>query len=165
MTEIENLSQIAKQYAEEDAAYQLIERIRWPHGPICPHCGTVGNAVFLQPKDGTRTTRTGKVTYRRVWKCREAACRKQFSVLVGTIFEDSRIPLSKWVMALHLMCAGKNGVAALELQRQLGINYRSAWFMAHRIRFAMQLSPLAVCRRERVKPGRGDSARLTGLRG
>ena len=83
-----------------------------------PHCGIVGTAYFLAPKDGTRTTSTGKASYRRVWKC--ADCRQQFSVLVGTIFEDSKVPLSKWLLAVHMMQAGKNGVAALELQRTLG---------------------------------------------
>ena len=141
MSEITNLSQIAKQFSDEDAAYQLVERIRWPHGPICPHCGVVGNAHFIAPTDGPRKTRTGKETFRRVWRCHE--CKEQFSVLVGTIFEDSKIPLSKWLIALHLMSAGKNGVSALELQRQLGIAYRSAWFMAHRIRCAMDRPPLA----------------------
>lgn len=136
-----NLSKIAKQYSDEEEAYKLVERIRWPDGPICPHCGVIGNAYYLEPKEGNRKTRTGKTTYRRVWKC--ADCRKQFSVLVGTIFEDSRIPLSKWLLAIHMMCAAKNGVSALELQRTLGIAYRSAWFMAHRIRYAMARPPLS----------------------
>lgn len=129
------ISTIAKRYSDEDAAYEYIESLRWPNGPICPHCGVVDNATYLAPKDGHRTTSTGKVSFRRVWQCNE--CRQQFSVLVGTIFEDSKIPLSKWLLGIHLMCAGKNGVAALELQRTLGIAYRSAWFMAHRIRYAM----------------------------
>lgn len=136
-----NLSKIAKRYSDEEEAYRLVERIRWPNGPICPHCGVIGNAYYLEPKEGNRKTRTGKTTYRRVWKCGD--CRKQFSVLVGTIFEDSRIPLSKWLLAIHMMCAAKNGVSALELQRTLGIAYRSAWFMAHRIRYAMARPPLA----------------------
>ena len=135
-----NLSTLAKHFSDEDAAYQLVERMRWPHGPICPHCGVVGNAYYLAPKDGTRTTSTGKATYRRVWKCGE--CRQQFSVLVGTIFEDSKVPLSKWLLAVHMMQAGKNGVAALELQRTLGVSYKTAWFMAHRIRYAMTQHPL-----------------------
>jgi transposase-like protein len=130
-----NLSTIAKRYSDEDAAYQFVEAARWPNGPICPHCGIVDNAAYLAPKNGHRTTSTGKVSFRRVWQCNE--CHKQFSVLVGTIFEDSHIPLSKWLLGIHLMCAGKNGVAAIELKRQLGIAERSAWFMAHRIRYAM----------------------------
>lgn len=141
MSEIINLSQIAKNFSDEDAAYQVVERIRWPHGPICPHCGVVGSAHYIAPTDGPRKTRTGKETYRRVWRCED--CKQQFSVLVGTIFEDSKIPLSKWLIAIHMMSAGKNGVSALELQRTLGIAYRSAWFMAHRIRCAMDRPPLS----------------------
>ncbi len=134
LTEL-NLSTIAKRYSDEDEAYRYIESLRWPSGPICPHCGIVDDATYLTPKGGHRTTRTGNVSFRRVWQCNE--CRKQFSVLVGTIFEDSKIPLSKWLLGIHMMCAGKNGVAAIELKRQLGIAERSAWFMAHRIRYAM----------------------------
>ncbi len=140
MAEIANISQLAKHFSDEAEAWKLVERIRWPEGPICPHCGTIGKAYYLEPKDGPRKTRTGKESARRVWKCAE--CRKQFSVLVGTIFEDSRIPLSKWLLAIHMLCAGKNGVAALELQRTLGVTYKSAWFMAHRIRYAMARPPL-----------------------
>jgi transposase-like protein len=129
------LSKIAKHYSDEDAAYEYVESVRWSYGPVCPHCGVIDEATYLDPKDGPRKTRTGKVSNRRVWQCN--ACRQQFSVLVGTIFEDSHIPLSKWLLGIHLMCAGKNGVSAKELERQLGIAYRSAWFMAHRIRYAM----------------------------
>jgi len=136
-----NLSMIAKHFSSEEAAYELIESIRWPNGHICPHCGSVDHAYYLTPKNGYRTTRTGRTTYRRVWKC--ADCREQFSVLVGTIFEDSKIPLSKWLLAIHLLCQGKNGVSAHELHRTLDITYKSAWFMAHRIRYAMEREPLA----------------------
>lgn len=135
-----NLSTIAKHFSSEEAAYELIESIRWPNGPICPHCGSVDHAYYLTPKNGYRTTSTGRTTYRRVWKC--ADCREQFSVLVGTIFEDSKLPLSKWLLAIHLSCQGKNGVSAHELHRTLGITYKSAWFMAHRIRYAMERPPL-----------------------
>jgi transposase-like protein len=140
MAAIENLSQLAKHFSDESEAWQLLERIRWPDGPICPHCGVIGRAYYLEPQSGHRTTKRGNPTYRRVWKC--ADCRQQFSVLVGTIFEDTHIPLSKWLLAIHMLCAGKNGVAALELSRTLGIAYRSAWHMAHRIRYAMARPPL-----------------------
>jgi len=135
-----NLSTLAKHFSDEEAAYRLVERMRWPHGPICPHCGIVDHAYYLEPQSGHRKTSTGKDSYRRVYKCAE--CRKQFSVLVGTIFEDSKVPLSKWLLATHMLTAGKNGVAALELQRVLGVTYKTAWFMAHRIRYAMGQSPL-----------------------
>jgi transposase-like protein len=136
-----NLTTIAKHFSDEAEAYKLIERIRWKNGPVCPHCGTVDRAYFLTPKDGPRTTRKGTTSDRRIWKC--AACRKKFSVLVGTIFEDSKVPLSKWLLTFHLMTAGKNGVSAHELHRQLGVSYKTAWFMAHRVRLAMERPPLA----------------------
>jgi transposase-like protein len=131
-----NLSTIAKHFSDEAEAYRLIESIRWPDGPVCPHCGTVDHAYVLEPRKGQRTTRKGTISHRRIWKC--GACRKQFSVLVGTIFEDSKVPLSKWLLTIHLLCAGKNGVSAHELHRQLGVTYRTAWFMAHRVRYAME---------------------------
>lgn len=130
------LSVIAKEYSDEEAAWRFFETTRWPDGPICPHCGSVNHAYYLAPKSGARTTRTGKATYRRLWKCGD--CREQFSVLVGTIFEDTKMPLSKWLLAVHLMNAGKNGVSALEISRVLGVAYSSAWFMMHRIRKAME---------------------------
>lgn len=141
MAEITNLPALMALCPDEDAAYQLVERIRWPNGPICPQCGTVDEATYLAPRNGPRKTRTGKESSRRVYQCN--ACRKQFSVLIGTIFEDSRIPLRKWVIALHLMAASKNGISAHELHRILELNYRTAWFMEHRIRLAMHQPPLA----------------------
>jgi transposase-like protein len=132
-------SQIAKQYSDEEEAYKFLESIRWENGVLCPHCGNVG-ANFIAPENGGRKTRTGKVTYRRIWKCEN--CKKQFSVFVGTIFEDSRIPLSKWLLAIHELNSDKNGISSCELARKLGITQKSAWFMAQRIRFAMAHSPL-----------------------
>jgi transposase-like protein len=154
------LSSLAKRYSDEDAAYQFVESLRWPHGPICPHCGLVGEATHLAPKAGERKTRTGKVSNRRVWQCN--SCRQQFSVLIGTIFEDSKIPLSKWLLGIHLMCAGKNGVAALELKRELGIAYRSAWFMAHRIRYAMAHESFDKPSAQAIGAKRLPSPRFTG---
>ena len=109
---------------------------RWPDGPVCPHCGVVGEAYRLQAKEGsTRPVRKG------VWKCRP--CRKQFTVTVGTIFADSHIPLHKWLLAIHLMCASKKGMSAHQLHRMLGITYKSAWHLGHRIRYAMAQEPLS----------------------
>lgn len=108
----------------EDAAHKFLESIRWPNGPICPHCQCT-KVYRLKPSS----------TGRRVIKC--AGCRKQFSVTVGTIFEDSHLPLSKWLAAMHLMCSSKKGMNAHQVHRLLGITYKSAWFMAHRIRYAM----------------------------
>ncbi len=117
-----------------------MERIRWADCPVCPHCHS-DRVYFLKPRNGERKTRTGKVSYRRLWKC--GACKKQFSVLVGTVFEDSRVPLSKWLLAVYMMCSNKNGVAAYELHRTLGVTQKTAWFMTHRIREAMKADPLA----------------------
>src|SRR5687767_10656502 len=119
---------IAKRYSDEVAAWGLMERLRWPDGPVCPKCGVLGEATYLEPKNGPRVTKTGNVSYRRVWQCNVAECREQFSVLVGTIFEDSKVPLSKWLMAVHLLCSGKNGISAHELHRTLKVTYKTAWF-------------------------------------
>ncbi len=137
------LTDIARVFSDEAAAYQYLESKRWPNGPVCPHCQSK-DARYIEPKSrtGARTiTRSGRekstTTYRRIYTC--GGCKKQYSVLVDTIFSDSKIPVHKWLMAIHLMCSGKNGVSAHELSRQLGITVKSAWFMGHRIRFAMQM--------------------------
>ncbi|MCA1709015.1 MAG: IS1595 family transposase, partial [Actinobacteria bacterium] len=130
------ISVIAKTFSDDSAAWLQMEEMRWPDGPVCPHCGSVNRAYFLNPENGQRRTSTGKVSHRRLWKCAE--CRKKFSVLVGTIFEGTHVPLSKWLMALFLMASSKNGVAAFELHRTLGITNETAWFMTQRIREAMK---------------------------
>ena len=109
---------------DEAAAYDLLERLRWPDGLTCPRCNAT-KVYRLQVAS----------TKRRILKC--AACRKQFTVTVGTIFEDSHIPLTKWFLAIHLLCSSKKGMSAHQLHRMLGITYKSAWFLAHRIRHAM----------------------------
>ena len=135
MTNSINFSDLAKHFADEGAARDLLESIRWPNGPICPHCGAIGGAYKLTPKpDSKRPVREG------VYKCKD--CRKQFTVTVGTIFEGSRIPLHKWLMAIYLMCSSKKGISAHQLHRTLDITYKSAWFMAHRVRHAMTQPPL-----------------------
>jgi len=139
-----NLSTLAKHFSDEAAAWELVEKMRWPDGPVCPRCGDTNRAYFIKPRNGTRTTSTGRVTYRRLWKCK--ACRKPFSVLVGTIFERSQVPLSKWLLALYLMSASKNGVAANELRRTLGVTQATAWFMLHRLREAMRASSFETMR-------------------
>jgi hypothetical protein len=137
-------SNIAQRFADEEAAWRLLERLRWPGGPICPHCGVVNSATYIAPKSGYRRTRAGNISYRRLWQCREQGCWQQFSVLVGTVMEGTKIPIAKWLLAMHLMCSGKNGVSAHELHRTLGITYKSAWFMAHRIRYAMEMPTVEV---------------------
>lgn len=113
-------------YKDDNKARKHLESIRWPNGPICPHCGVIDNAAELKGK----STRPG------VYKCRD--CRKPFSVTVGTVFERSHISLSKWLLAVHLMSASKKGMSAHQLHRMMGVTYKTAWFMAHRIREAMR---------------------------
>ncbi len=131
-----NLTEITNSYHDEDNAREFLEAQRWPDGKAgCPHCGLVGESTKLPPIAG-KPKKSGKITYRKgVWKCR--SCRKQFTATVGTIFEDSHIPLHKWLHAFHLLCASKKGMSAHQLHRMLGVTYKSAWFMAHRIRYAM----------------------------
>ena len=131
-----NLVTLAKNYSDEASAWEFFEQVRWPDGPICPHCGTVGEAYKL----GAKKTRQGKPSPRRVWKCR--GCRKEFTVLVGTVFERTHVPLSKWLLGLHLFCAAKNGVSAHEISRQLGVTLKTGWFMMHRLREAAAQPPL-----------------------
>eukprot|EP00873_Tetraselmis_striata_P032503 jgi/Tetstr1/452767/TSEL_039803.t1 len=115
-------------YQDADKAREHLEAIQWPTGPACPHCGNF---------DGGRITKLqGKSTRPGVYKCNE--CAKPFSVTVGTVFERSKIPLNKWVLATHLMAASKKGMSAHQLHRMLGVTYKTAWFMAHRIREAMK---------------------------
>jgi len=121
-------------YLNEDAAREYLEQKRWPDGAVCPHCGAIG-AYKLQPKaDSKKPVRQG------VWKCK--SCRKQFTVRVSTIFEDSHIPLYQWLSAIQFLCASKKGMSAHQLHRMLNITYKSAWFMAHRIRYAMTQPPV-----------------------
>ncbi len=107
----------------------FLEIMRWGDSPMCPKCGAE------KPYRITRKARN-KNQVRKLFKCRK--CRRQFSVTVGTIFEDSKIPLPKWFAAIYLMCSSKKGISAHQLHRMLDITYRSAWFMCHRIRNAMQ---------------------------
>jgi transposase-like protein len=114
-------------FSDEAAAVAKLESIVWPKGPTCPHCGNVEGIYELKGK----TTRIG------LKKCK--ACRKQFTVRVGTVFESSHIPLHKWFQAVFLMCSSKKGISAHQLHRTLEITYKSAWFMSHRIREAMRV--------------------------
>jgi transposase-like protein len=132
-----NLIALAQHFSDEDKAREFIEKLRWPDGPVCPHCGLIDNAYRLEPKPSKKNKHVRK----GVWKC--GGCREQFTVTVGTIFEDSHIPLSKWLLAYHLLCASKKGMSAHQLHRMLKVTYRSAWFMAHRIRYTMRQEPLS----------------------
>lgn len=123
-------------FTDEAKAIAYWEAQRWPDGPVCPHCGLVGEAYKLQGK----TTRAG------LWKCK--GCRKPFTAKMRSIFEDSKIPMHMWMYAVSLMCSSKKGLSAFQFHRMTAtfygrkVSYRTAWFMFHRIRFAMQQHPL-----------------------
>ena len=115
-----------KIYTDKEAAREHLENIRWPNGPFCPHCGEAKN---VKPLNG-KSHRPG------LHKC--YSCKGNFSVTVGTVFERSKIALNKWVLASHLMASSKKGISAHQLHRQLGVTYKTAWFMLHRLREAMK---------------------------
>ena len=126
------MSVLSKPYFhDEQAALDHLESIVWPDGPTCPHCGAVDRINKLTGvEDKKSRVRIG------LWKCYH--CRKQFTVRVGTLFERSHVPLCKWFQACYLMCSSKKGVSSHQLHRTLEVTYKTAWFMAHRIRMAMK---------------------------
>jgi transposase-like protein len=118
---------LAPRFIDPVAARKHLEALRWPDGPECVHCGSA---------DVTRLE--GKKHRDGLLQCNH--CREQFTVTVGTVFERSKIPLNKWLLCNHLLCAGKKGVSAHQIHRMLGITYKTAWFMCHRLREAMKAS-------------------------
>ena len=113
-------------YNDPKKAREHLEATVWPNGPVCPHCGVLDQATKME----------GKKHRPGLYNCRE--CRRQFSVTVGTVFERSKIPLNKWVLASHLMASSKKGFSAHQLHRTIGVTYKTAWFMMHRLREAMK---------------------------
>lgn len=132
-----NLASLSQLFVNEDAARAFLESKLWPNGPVCPHCACA-EIYALTPK---AESPKGKHVRKGVYKCK--ACRKQFTVRIGTIFEESKVPLCKWLMAIHLMTSSKKGVSSHQIARELGITQKSAWFVNHRIREAMKCEPLA----------------------
>jgi transposase-like protein len=118
-------------FTDETKAREWLEARVWPNGPVCPHCGSTGEDV---------TALQGKAHRSGLYQC--AGCREQFTVTVKTVFECSKIPLSKWLAALFLLTASKKGVSAHQVHRSLGISYKSSWFMMHRLREAMRTGGL-----------------------
>src|SRR6202047_4544968 len=112
-------------FHSEAAAFEYVEARLWPNGPVCHHCGERERVGRLQGK----TTRPG------LYKC--YACKKPFTVRMGTIFESSHLPLHLWLQVIHLMCASKKGIATRQIQRMLNCSMKTAWFLGHRIRLAM----------------------------
>lgn len=142
MAEKWNIGKLSERLSTEADAYVLMEQMRWGDTPFCPHCHSE-RVYFLNPQNGeNRKTRTGSASQRRVWACGE--CRKQFSVLTGTVFHGTKISLRKWLFVIFEMCASKNGVAAREIERKYGVTNKTAWFMLHRIREAMKAEPLSM---------------------
>jgi transposase-like protein len=115
----------APQLCNEEAAIAYVESRLWPDGAVCPHCGSIGEATKLKGK----STRPG------LWKCR--ACRKPFTVRMGSVFESSHVPMHIWLQAIYLMCSSKKGIATRQLHRTFGGSLKTAWFLGHRIREAM----------------------------
>jgi transposase-like protein len=114
-------------FQDEAKAREWLEAHLWPHGPVCPHCGVTNEATRIEGKKHAH--RDG------LYMCN--ACRQQFTVTVGTIFERSHVPLNKWLHATFLLCASKKGISSHQLHRMLAVTYKTAWFMSHRIREAM----------------------------
>lgn len=124
----EDFSLIDPRFTDPVAAAEYLESVRWPDGVVCAKCGESEREPYLLKGKSLKG--------RRVWKCR--ACRKQFTVTVGTIFESSHVPLNKWLAAFYLLCSSKKGMSAHQLHRMLDVTYKTAWFMFHRIREAMK---------------------------
>ena len=116
-------------FQDETKAREALEAVRWPEGPVCPHCGNA-DAEKIAKVAGTKQSHRPGLFY-----CNE--CKGQFTVTVGTVFERSKVPLTKWWMAAHMLNSGKNGCSAHEIHRALGVTYKTAWFMMHRLREAM----------------------------
>ncbi len=124
----EEFSLIDPRFTDPVAAAEYLESLRWPDGVVCPKCGESEREPYRLKGKSLKN--------RRVWKCR--ACRKQFTVMVGTIFESSHVPLNKWLAAFYMLCSSKKGMSAHQLHRSIGVTYKTAWFMFHRIREAMK---------------------------
>jgi transposase-like protein len=126
------LKEMAQAYADETKARELLESWRWPNGPVCPHCKNAGEKRISKLE--AQSTSPSSVR-QGVYFC--GACRQQFTVTVGTVLERSHVPISKWLMTLFLLCSSKKSLSANQIHRMIGVTYKTAWFMCHRIRFGM----------------------------
>ena len=126
------LTKLVQAYADESKARALLESWRWPNGPVCAHCHNAGEKR-ISKLEAQSTSPSG--VRQGVYFC--GACRQQFTVTVGTVMERSHVPISKWLMALNLLCASKKSLSANQIHRMIGVTYKTAWFMCHRIRFGM----------------------------
>jgi transposase-like protein len=131
---------LANKIPTEADAYLFLEEMRWHGKPVCPHCGSIDKHYFLKPRNGvSRETSTGKQTQRRLWKC--SACRRQFSVLTGTVMHRSKVPVRTWLFVAFEFASSKNGVSAREIERKYRLHTDTAWTLCHRLREAMRLGP------------------------
>src|ERR1700686_5557589 len=121
---------VTARFNTDDKCLDYLEQMRWPNGVACVHCGVMNVSTI--------TRKAGKNKRARIYQCLEKECGKQFSATSGTIFNDTHLGLEKWFMAIAMICEAKKGMSAKQLERHLGVNYRTAWHMAHRIREAMQ---------------------------
>ena len=149
---------VAPRFQTPENAREWLESLRWPEGPICSHCGTIGHAY--------KTKKPGW------YRCAEKECRKDFTVTTGTVMERSHIPLNKWLMAFYLLNASKKGMSSHQLHRALNLDYKSAWFMTHRIREAMRsggLGPLGggggIVEADETYYGSADTPHISKQRG
>ncbi len=151
----------APQFANDEEARQFLEAVRWPNGPVCPHCRSEGAWPI---KTKARTLKNGKSSPARagLYKCAAYKCGEQFSVTVGTVFQRSKIPLTKWLMAAYLLTSSNKGISAHQLHRTLGVTYKTAWFLAHRIREAMKAGSTAAADAEVSKVRKGICALMPG---
>ena len=124
----------APHFHDEAAAFAHVEALLWPQGPVCPHCGCMDRIGTVKPNAEKRV---------RMGLKRCGDCKKQFTVRIGTIFEESKLALHLWLQAMHLMVSSKKGISSHQLMRVLGTTYRTAWFLSHRIREAMRSGDLA----------------------
>ena len=118
-----NLVKLIEDYGSEDKCREFLEDLRWPQGVRCPRCGTDS---------------VSRINTRKQFDCNEPTCRYQFSVTAGTVFHDSHLPLWKWFLAIYMVGESKKGISAKQLQRTLRVSYKTAWYLGHRIRSAME---------------------------
>lgn len=133
-------------FNDETAARAHLEALRWPNGPVCPHCGAHGEDVSaVQKTDKRRKPAPEGKRYKpaRVGRYYCKSCTETFTITVGTVMEDSHVPIHKWLYAFRQLCSSKKGMSAHQLHRSMGVSYKTAWFMAHRIREAMRSGGLA----------------------
>lgn len=134
------LARIAERLPTEASAYELLERLRWRGAPECPHCGVVGAHAYLRPANGfSRTTNRGRQSERRVWKCR--ACKRQFSVITGTVMHGTHVPIRTWILVAFEIASTSRELSDREVERRYGLSSKSAHFLLQRVRDDLSRSP------------------------